>query len=89
MTIVISSHILGELQNTAHTFGIVNNGTVHKVIDQADLMAKDKVVRIAVDDIDRAKLALEEAGVKILGEVQETRSLEDLYFVMLGGEADV
>ncbi|MGL6294161.1 hypothetical protein [Eubacterium aggregans] len=52
-------------------------------------MAKDKVVRIAVDDIDRAKLALEEAGVKILGEVQETRSLEDLYFVMLGGEADV
>ncbi|MGL6293045.1 ATP-binding cassette domain-containing protein [Eubacterium aggregans] len=84
MTVVISSHILGELQNTAHRFGIVDNGTVPLVISSEDLQAKSKAVRIAVDDVDRAKVALEAAGVKILGDVQETQSLEDLYFLMLG-----
>lgn len=89
ITVIISSHILGELQNTAHSFGIVNNGTIPKIIRREDLLTKDKAVRIGVDDIDKARKALQEAGVKILSEVQEAQSLEDFYFIMLGGEADV
>lgn len=88
MTVVISSHILGELQNTAHRFGIVDGGTVPRIITPEDLKAKDRAIRITVDDADRAKVVLEEAGIKVLGEVQETQSLEDLYFLMLGGETN-
>lgn len=86
MTIIISSHILGELQHTAHRFGIVNNGTVPKTITQEDLLTEQKAVRIQVDDLEKARAALEAAGVTILNEVQETRSLEDFYFGLVGGE---
>lgn len=88
MTIIISSHILGELQNTAHRFGIVNNGTIAKIISQEDLMTKGKSVRIEVDDLDKAKEVLSNAGVKILSEEHETRSLEEYYFNILGGRVD-
>lgn len=86
MTVIISSHILGELQHTAHRFGIVNNGTVPRVISQDDLLSEQKAVRIRVDDLDRARKALAEAGIQVLNEVQETRSLEDFYFNLVGGE---
>ena len=85
MTMVISSHILGELQNTAHRFGIVNNGTVARVITQEDLKIADNSVRLQVDDAVKARKVLEEAGIKILHEVQETKSLEDYYFNLVGG----
>ena len=86
MTVIISSHILGELQHTADRFGIVNNGTVMRVITQEDLLSQQKAVRIHVDDLEKAKLALQDAGVEILDAVQETRSLEDFYFDIVGGE---
>ncbi len=86
MTVIISSHILGELQHTADRFGIVNNGTVMRVITKEDLLAQQKAVRIHVDDLEKAKLALQDAGVQILDAVQETRSLEDFYFDVVGGE---
>ncbi len=86
MTVIISSHILGELQHTADRFGIVNNGTVARVITQADLLSQQNAVRIHVDDLEKAKLALQDAGVQILDTVQETRSLEDFYFDLVGGE---
>lgn len=86
MTIIISSHILGELQHTAHRFGIVNAGTVPRIISQEDLLTEEKAVRIQVDDLERARQALKDAGVQILDEVQETRSLEDFYFGLVGGE---
>ncbi len=86
MTVIISSHILGELQHTADRFGIVNNGTVARVITQADLLSQQKAVRIHVDDLEKAKTALQDAGVQILDTVQETRSLEDFYFDLVGGE---
>lgn len=85
MTVLISSHILGELQHTAHRFGIVNEGTVPRIITQEDLLSEQKAVRIRVDDVERARTALKEAGVQILDEVQETRSLEDFYFGLVGG----
>lgn len=86
MTIIISSHILGELQHTAHRFGIVNEGTVPRIVSQEDLLTEQKAVRIQVDDLERARQILKDAGIQILDEVQETRSLEDFYFGLVGGE---
>lgn len=85
MTVIVSSHILGELQNTAHRFGIVDHGVVAKVITQEELATERNVVRISVDDLERAKEALEAAGVDIKGESKETLSLEDFYFNIVGG----
>lgn len=86
ITVIISSHILGELQHTADRFGIVNSGTVAKVISQEDLLSAQKAVRIHVEDLDKAVDALKAAGVEILDTVQETESLEDFYFGVVGGE---
>lgn len=86
MTVIISSHILGELQHTAHRFGIVNGGSVAKEISAEDLLTEEKSVRISVDDLEKAREALKDAGIEILNEVQETRSLEDYYFDLVGGE---
>lgn len=86
MTVIVSSHILGELQHTADRFGIVNGGTIAKVITQEDLLLSQKAVRIHVEDLDRARQVLTEAGIEILNAVQETGSLEDFYFNLVGGE---
>lgn len=86
MTIIVSSHILGELQNTAHRFGIVNQGRIAKEISMADLATNEKAVRICVDNLEKAESALEAAGVKILGTVNETKSLEEYYFDLVGGK---
>ena len=86
MTVVISSHILGELQNTAHRFGIINGGSVAKEFSAEDLATEEKSVRISVDNLEKAKEVLKNAGIEILNEVQETRSLEDYYFDLVGGE---
>lgn len=86
MTVIISSHILGELQHTAHRFGIVNGGSVAKEISAEDLLSEEKSVRISVDDLEKARETLKSAGIEIMNEVQETRSLEDYYFDLVGGE---
>ena len=86
MTIIISSHILGELQNTAHRFGVVDHGMVAKVVTQEELATERNIVKISVDDLEKAKEALMAAGVSIKGESTETLSLEDFYFDIVGGE---
>ncbi len=86
MTVIVSSHILGELQNTAHRFGIVNNGVVEKVITQEELITRQNLVQISVDNLEKAREALLAAGVEIKGEKKETLSLEDFYFSVVGGE---
>lgn len=86
MTVIVSSHILGELQNTAHKFGIINEGTLAQVITREDLISQQKAVRLRVDDLPRAKAALADAGVQILDEVTEQRSLEDFYFSLVGSK---
>ena len=85
MTVIISSHILGELEHTADRFGIVNEGYVVKEITQQDLQENQPAVEIAVDDIERAKKILEENGIKIMREIAEKSSLEDVYFRLIGG----
>ncbi|MBO5560088.1 MAG: ABC transporter ATP-binding protein [Firmicutes bacterium] len=85
MTVIVSSHILGELEHTAERFGIVNEGIVVSEITQDDLKEKEKVIEIAVDDLEKAKQLLADGGVKVLREVQEKSSLEDFYFRLIGG----
>lgn len=84
-TVVISSHILGELQNTAHRFAILNDGVILKVLTEDDLKMEEKSVRIKVDDMDRAIEVLEENGITILETAKESRSLESFYFSLIGG----
>ena len=88
MTVIVSSHILSELENTADRFGIVNEGIVVKEITQDDLQDNQPVVEIAVEDAERAKEILEENGIKVLREVVEKSSLEDFYFRMIGGSEE-
>ncbi|MCR5452351.1 MAG: ABC transporter ATP-binding protein [Lachnospiraceae bacterium] len=85
MTVIVSSHILGELEHTADRFGIVNEGIVVREITQDDLKEKASAVEIMVDDIAKAKELLEAGGVKVLREVDERSTLEDYYFRLIGG----
>ncbi len=85
MTVIVSSHILGELEHTADRFGIVNEGYVMKEITQTDLQENQPAVEIAVDDLEKAKKVLEENGIRIMREVVEKSSLEDFYFRLIGG----
>ena len=85
MTVVVSSHILGELENTADRFGIINEGVVVKEITKADLAEKESAIEIAVDDLEKARKLLTEGGVKIMREVEERSTLEDYYFKLVGG----
>ena len=84
-TIIISSHILGELQNTASRFAILNRGRIVKVLSQADLAADSSVIRLSVDDVRKAKEVLTREGIQVLKEKAENISLEDYYFEQIGG----
>ena len=88
MTVIVSSHILGELEHTADRFGIVNNGIVVREISQDDLKEKKQAVEIAVDDLEKAKRLLAEGGVRVLREVEEKSTLEDFYFRLIGGDGE-
>ena len=88
MTVIISSHILGELEHTADRFGIVNEGIVVKEITQEDLNEKKSVIEIEVDDLERARTLLDEGGVKITRELSEKSTLEDYYFRLVGGNVE-
>ena len=85
MTVIVSSHILGELEHTADRFGIVNEGIVVKEISQRDLEENQPAVEIAVSDVERAKEILEANGIHVMREVVEKSSLEDFYFRLVGG----
>ncbi|MBQ9632138.1 MAG: ABC transporter ATP-binding protein [Lachnospiraceae bacterium] len=89
MTVIVSSHILGELEHTADRFGIINEGVVVREISQDDLKEKQSAVEIAVDDLARAKELLEAGGVKVLREVEEKSTLEDFYFRLINSPAVV
>ena len=85
MTVIVSSHILAELENTADRFGIVNEGTVVREITQQDLQESQPVVEIAVSDLERAREVLSENGIQIIRETAERSTLEDFYFRLIGG----
>lgn len=88
MTVIVSSHILGELQHTAHEFAILNEGRIVRLLTEEDMKNTGGRVSINVDDLDKARKALEDAGVQAEVEEQVTKSLEDIYFEMIGGKKD-
>ena len=84
-TIIISSHILSELQNTADRFGILDDGRIVKSLSEEDLRVANNYVRITVDDAAKAREVLEREGIKVYNETTDTMSLEDYYFEQVGG----
>lgn len=85
MTIIVSSHILSELQNTATRFGIVNKGIIVREISEQELIDEENVVRLKVSDLKQAREALEREGIEILKQTMEEKSLESFYFSLIGG----
>lgn len=88
MTVIVSSHILGELEHTADRFGIVNGGVVVREITQDDLKEKQASVEIAVDDLPKAREVLTANNIRIVREVEEKSTLEDYYFRLVGGSRE-
>lgn len=88
MTVIVSSHILGELQNTAHEFAILNEGKIVRVLTQEELAFDADTVQLKInkDDVDKATEVLKENGINILDTIKATRSLEEYYFSLVGGE---
>lgn len=88
MTVIVSSHILGELQNTAHEFAILNNGKIMKVLTQEELTSDENAIQIKIDkaDMEKALEVLKENGISVIDTVKASISLEDFYFALIGGE---
>ena len=86
MTIIVSSHILSELEHTANRFGIVHEGKIMKEISRKDLEITKDSVEIHVDDLEKTKAVLAQYGINILSEGKSQKSLEDYYFELVGGK---
>lgn len=84
-TVIISSHILGELEHTANRFGIIDHGRVIKEISHEDLKVHNDKIQIKVSDYEKAKILLTENNITILQESFAYNSLEDYYFELVGG----
>ncbi|MEG0275991.1 MAG: ABC transporter ATP-binding protein [Coprobacillus sp.] len=70
MTIIVSSHILGELNKLATTFGIIKDGVLIQEISKEELDQKCKeYLSIEVKDIEKACFVLEEMNENIEYEV--------------------
>lgn len=87
MTIIISSHILSELEHTANRFGIVNEGVIAAEITEEDLQKQKQNVNITVNAADAAKAqqVLQENGISVASVSDQATSLEDYYFNLVGG----
>ena len=86
-TIIVSSHMLGELEHTAHRFGIVHEGVLMKEMSQEDMQTQSKITSINVDDrdVEKALTLLKNGGIDVKGTEKASTSLEDFYFGLIGG----
>ena len=87
-TIVVSSHVLAELENTVDHFAILNDGRIIKMLSKDELSNASAVIRVKPEDKQRAIQVLRDAGFEI-GEGQGNESLEDYFFDVVnkdGGE---
>ena len=84
-TVIVSSHILGELEHTATRFGIIDQGRVLREITREDLKVPNDKIQLRVSDYAKAKCVLAENGISVLQESSEYKSLEDYYFELVGG----
>ncbi|MBR0413707.1 MAG: ABC transporter ATP-binding protein [Clostridia bacterium] len=90
-TIIVSSHILSELEHTAHRFGIVHDGVIKREITREEMNRRNKTVRIDIADSnsDKAKAVLEQNGIEVYNIARKDSSLEEFYFELVGGEENV
>ena len=81
MTMIISSHILGELNKLATTFGIIKDGVLIQEMskDQLDEKCKE-YLSIEVDNIKKACFVLEEMTEKIEYEVKDQTALHIYHY---------
>jgi len=84
MTIIISSHILGELEQVVNTFGIVHNGTVLKEFSQENLKQDHTTIELKVSDYNNAKAVLKANNIQILDVKHNHNMLEQVYFEIVG-----
>lgn len=89
MTILVSSHILGELEHTATRFGIIDQGRVLREITHEDLKVRNDTIQIQVDDCEKASRLLRENHIQILRQTPAYKALEDYYFELVGGKSHV
>ena len=61
ITILISSHILGELSKIATSYGIIKDGVLIEEFDTKELKSRcRRCVKLVVDDVERAAAVLEQ-----------------------------
>ena len=89
-TIIVSSHILGELEHTATRFGILNDGIITREIDFEDLKKENDEVNLTIHshEVEKARKILQENDINILDESRKGTSLEEYYFNLVGGETE-
>lgn len=72
VTILISSHLLGELDKIATTYGIINNGKLVEEISAEELKKRcSKNLNITVDDVSKALKVLDEARIEGRREIHD------------------
>lgn len=71
-TVVISSHILGELEHTATRFGIIDHGQVLREITHEDLKVRSDKIQIRVSDYEKAKRLLADNDMPFFRKVPHT-----------------
>lgn len=86
-TVIVSSHVLNELEHTATRFGIIDHGQVLREITHQDLKIRSNKIQIRVDDYEKAKQLLIQNHISVLQESSEYKSLEDYYFELMGEDA--
>lgn len=85
-TIIVSSHILGELEHTATRFGIVHAGKLLCEVKLEDLRTESDIVQIKVSDVDKARVVLKKNGIVVIDEKTPTKNLENFYFELMEGK---
>lgn len=84
MTIIISSHILGELEQVVNTFGIVHKGTILKEFSKLDMQDQHATFEVQLQDYAKAAALLKAHNIDIIKKEQNHNSLEKIYFDIVG-----
>lgn len=86
ITILISSHILGELEKMVTRYGIIRDGVLIKEFD-AEELEKKTTGRIVIepDDFEKACRVLEENGVAITRSFAQGEDIESFFIGLVEG----
>ena len=75
-TILISSHILGELSKISTNYGIIKDGEMIEQLTREELEEKcQDYFQVEVEDVKRALALIEEAFPQVQAEVADTRAI--------------